>query len=203
MTEHTGLPVAGYRPQSLAAIDLVNANKAAEEATLRLLDHLATLPETDKRWLAIGRTAIENGFMAANRSVFRPARISLLALLFAASLAVSARAQTQAIITPAPVTGYATLSVLAASLSLSTATLGPNSPAFPVSGLPGRYIEAKNSPASPNILYVCPLGGTCTTAAGVPLAVGETKTWYVPSSAGSFLSPTVISGGTATAIVSW
>ena len=75
--QHTGLPVAGYRPQSTAKVDLVNANKIAEEQVLRLLDHLATLPDTDKRWLAIGRTAIENGFMAVNRSVFRPARIPL------------------------------------------------------------------------------------------------------------------------------
>jgi hypothetical protein len=75
--EHTGLPVAGYRPQSTDKVDLVNANKTEEERVLRLLDHLATLPDTDKRWLAIGRTAIENGFMAVNRSVFRPARIPL------------------------------------------------------------------------------------------------------------------------------
>lgn len=75
--EHTGLPVAGYRPQSTAKVDLVNANKIAEEQVLRLLDHLHTLPDTDKRWLAIGRTAIENGFMAVNRSVFKPARAAL------------------------------------------------------------------------------------------------------------------------------
>lgn len=77
MSEHTGLPVAGYRPQSDAKVDLVNANKRVEETALRMLDHLATLPETDKRWLAIGRTEIENGFMAVNRAVFRPARVDL------------------------------------------------------------------------------------------------------------------------------
>src|SRR3954463_4659056 len=47
----SGLPVAGYRPQSTAKVDLVNANKLAEENVLRLLDQLATLPDTDKRWL--------------------------------------------------------------------------------------------------------------------------------------------------------
>jgi hypothetical protein len=77
MTNHTGLPVAGYLPQSTAKVDLVNANKVAEERVLRLLDHLATLPDTDKRWLATGRTAIEKGFMSVNRSVFKPDRVVL------------------------------------------------------------------------------------------------------------------------------
>lgn len=76
-TKHVGLPVAGYRPQSTAKVDLVNANKAAEETVLRLLDQLADLTDTDKRWLAIGRTAIENGFMAVNRAVFQPVRVTL------------------------------------------------------------------------------------------------------------------------------
>lgn len=77
MVEHAGLPVAGYLPQSDDKVELVNANKRLEEHCLRALDHLATLRETDKRWLAIGRDAIESGFMAANRSIFRPARIPL------------------------------------------------------------------------------------------------------------------------------
>lgn len=74
---HDGLPVQGYRPQSTAAVDLVNANKMMEEQDLRVLDALDALPDTDKRWLAIGRTAIENGWMAVNRAVFKPNRASL------------------------------------------------------------------------------------------------------------------------------
>lgn len=69
-----GLPVSGYRPQSDRNVALVNRNKEAEERVLRILDELATLDEVDKRWLSIGRTAIEQGFMAVNRSVFRPGR---------------------------------------------------------------------------------------------------------------------------------
>lgn len=76
--EHAGLPVQGYRPQPTAAVDLVNANKVLEEECLRVLDALAALPDTDKRWLAIGRTAIENGWMAVNRSIFKPSRVKLL-----------------------------------------------------------------------------------------------------------------------------
>lgn len=77
MSEHTGLPVAGYLPQSTEKVELVNTNKRMEEHCLRALDHLATLPNTDKRWLAIGRTGIEQAWMAVNRSIFRPARIPL------------------------------------------------------------------------------------------------------------------------------
>jgi hypothetical protein len=75
--DHDGLPVAGYRPQPIANLDLVNMNKSLEEQVLRVLDDLFNNPNVDKRWLAIGRTAIENGFMAVNRSIFRPSRVKL------------------------------------------------------------------------------------------------------------------------------
>lgn len=74
---HHGLPVAGYRPQTGDKVGIVNANKEAEERTLRIFDELAKRDDVDKRWLAIGRTAIEQGFMAMNRAVFQPARIGL------------------------------------------------------------------------------------------------------------------------------
>ncbi len=77
MSEHKGLPVEGYRPQGEQNISLVNRNKIHEEEVLRVLDELAGLPEVDKRWLAIGRTAIENGFMAVNRAIFKPGRVNL------------------------------------------------------------------------------------------------------------------------------
>lgn len=75
--QHDGLPVSGYRPQSDAAVATVNTMKQAEERVLRLLDALALAQDVDKRFLAIGRTHIEQGFMAVNRSVFRPGRVSL------------------------------------------------------------------------------------------------------------------------------
>jgi hypothetical protein len=79
MSEHQGLPVAGYRPQSEENVVLVNQNKIAEEHILRLLD-LLTTKDVDQRWLAISRTHIEQGFMALNRSIFKPARVKLSAL---------------------------------------------------------------------------------------------------------------------------
>lgn len=74
---HSGLPVAGYQPQSDLNIALVNNNKAVEEQVLRVLDSLATHEGIDIRWLAIARTHIEQGFMAANRAVFKPSRVQL------------------------------------------------------------------------------------------------------------------------------
>lgn len=74
--EHPGLPVPGYVPQSDENIRLVSAMKRSEEIILRSLDSIATMPLIDRRWLAIGRTSIEEGFMAINRSIFRPSRVT-------------------------------------------------------------------------------------------------------------------------------
>lgn len=75
MTEHKGLPVHGYQPQSQDAVADVNLNKRMEEAILRRLDALHENKLIDHRWLAIGRTAIEQGFMAVNRAIFQPSRL--------------------------------------------------------------------------------------------------------------------------------
>lgn len=71
------LPIPGYRPQSELSLEMVRAMKVHEEIVLRLLDGLADMGDIDKRWLAIGRTSIEQGFMAVNRSIMRPTRVAL------------------------------------------------------------------------------------------------------------------------------
>jgi len=77
MTEHAGLPVSGYKPQTDLAVGLVNDNKQIEEEVLRRLDVLKTNSKVDQRWLAIGRTGIEQAFMAINRAIFQPGRVQL------------------------------------------------------------------------------------------------------------------------------
>ncbi len=85
MTDHIGLPVPGYQAQSDDAVTAVTLHKQMEERLLRRLDELSAaaddpvvgLPIVDKRWLAIARTHLEQGFMALNRAVFQPGRISL------------------------------------------------------------------------------------------------------------------------------
>jgi hypothetical protein len=76
-TSHAGLPVHGYRPQPASNVDTVNINKQIEETLLRRLDDLAKREGIDQRWLAIGRTHIEQAFMAINRAVFKPERVKL------------------------------------------------------------------------------------------------------------------------------
>ena len=74
---HDGLPVPGYKPQPTTNINLVSMHKIAEERLLRMIDTLYAQPHYDKRWLNIARTNLEIAFMALNRSVFQPERISL------------------------------------------------------------------------------------------------------------------------------
>lgn len=79
MTEtlHQSLPVHGYSAQTEEKVALVNRNKVSEEVMLRELDAMKADPEIDQRWLAIGRTHIEQAFMAINRAVFKPGRVRL------------------------------------------------------------------------------------------------------------------------------
>lgn len=76
---HNALPVSGYRPQSQENVDKVNGFKADEERLLRRLDDMKAMGDEryDQRWLAVARTHFEQGYMALNRSVFRPARTAL------------------------------------------------------------------------------------------------------------------------------
>ena len=112
----------------------------------------------------------------------------------------AAIAQTSTV--PAPLAGFGTLTVVNASALLSTLTVGPTDgtlprlPVFPPSQMQMIYVI--NSPSSAGILYLCPLGGTCSATVGIPIAVG--------SSYGCFRclpSMTVIAATTATAIGQW
>lgn len=75
--DHQPLPVSGYKPQSEETVAMVNANKQEEELALRNLDALAERSDIDKRWLAVGRTHLEQAYMAINRAIFQPTRIKL------------------------------------------------------------------------------------------------------------------------------
>lgn len=77
MTDHKGLPVAGYTDQTSERVQMVNFNKIDEEKILRSIDAYGMNPDVDKRWLAVAKTYIEQGFMALNRSIFKPERIKL------------------------------------------------------------------------------------------------------------------------------
>ena len=71
-------PIPGYQDVSADRQSAVTINKLLEEEVLRRLDALEThRSDIDRRWLAIGRTHIEEAFMAINRSIFQPGRVQL------------------------------------------------------------------------------------------------------------------------------
>lgn len=78
MTDHKPLPVQGYTSQPQWKVDAVNKNKRLEEELLRLIDNWKGMDQDiDQRWLARGRTQLEEAFMAINRAVFQPQRAKL------------------------------------------------------------------------------------------------------------------------------
>ncbi len=70
-------PIPGYQDVSAQRQAQVIHNKQIEEEVLRRLDALKLDINIDSRWLAIGRTHIEEGFMAINRAIFQPSRVQL------------------------------------------------------------------------------------------------------------------------------
>jgi len=73
----THTPVAGYSSQTPEALAEVNRNKALEESMLRELDKMRAQPDRyDPRWVAIAGTHLEQAFMAANRAIMRPQRLT-------------------------------------------------------------------------------------------------------------------------------
>lgn len=64
--------ITGYRELETDEIAVMNILKSKEQEVLAMLDGLNTAGAYDKRWIAISRTHIEQGFMAANRAVARP-----------------------------------------------------------------------------------------------------------------------------------
>ena len=70
---------------AVARTEVVETSSALaemEEHTLRLLDEIDEDGEVsaDKRWLSIGRTQIQLGFMAVKRSIFKPERVEIAEL---------------------------------------------------------------------------------------------------------------------------
>lgn len=64
--------IKGYRELSQAEIDLMNRVKEKGAELGALVDELKAMPETDKRWVAIGATDLQTGLMALIRSITKP-----------------------------------------------------------------------------------------------------------------------------------
>lgn len=65
--------IAGYRDLSQTEIDTMNAIKAKAEEVGALVNDLKQVTSgADQRWVAIGATNLQQGFMALVRSIAQP-----------------------------------------------------------------------------------------------------------------------------------
>lgn len=77
MNLHFRKPNPGEPLQSDIKPNLIQALRVTEEKVLQLLDELGGKVDVDPRWISIGRTSLEQGFMAVIRGIERPARVSI------------------------------------------------------------------------------------------------------------------------------
>ena len=64
--------IKGYRDLSQEEIDAMNECKELAALCGKLVDKLNAMEETDKRWVSIGTTDIQKGFMSIIRSIAKP-----------------------------------------------------------------------------------------------------------------------------------
>lgn len=64
--------ITGYRQLNEHEVDLINEIKAKGVELGELIDRLEMNVNTDKRWLSIGTTDLQKGFMALTRAVAKP-----------------------------------------------------------------------------------------------------------------------------------
>lgn len=64
--------IKGYRDLSQAEIDLMNEVKRMGVPLEELTEKLKGMDETDKRWVAVGITHLQQGLMALTRSITKP-----------------------------------------------------------------------------------------------------------------------------------
>ncbi|MGK8199515.1 Acb2/Tad1 domain-containing protein [Burkholderia cepacia] len=64
--------IKGYRDLSQAEIDAMNRVKAKAEEVGRLIDELRSIPSLDQRWINVGATDLQKGFMSVVRGIAQP-----------------------------------------------------------------------------------------------------------------------------------
>lgn len=68
--QHT--KIKGYRDLSQAEIDMMNEIKSKGEELKEMVQQLRDTPTLDQRWVSIAETHLQQGVMAAVRSVAQP-----------------------------------------------------------------------------------------------------------------------------------
>lgn len=64
--------IKGYRDLSQAEIDAMNEAKALAEQVGVFIEGLKSKPGLDQRWVSIGATDLQRGFMAVIRGIAQP-----------------------------------------------------------------------------------------------------------------------------------
>ncbi|MBT11350.1 MAG: hypothetical protein CMI02_04865 [Oceanospirillaceae bacterium] len=64
--------IKGYRELSQPEIDAMNAIKEKAAEVGELIHELENNKDLDQRWVAIAKTDLQKGFMAATRAVAKP-----------------------------------------------------------------------------------------------------------------------------------
>jgi hypothetical protein len=64
--------IKGYRDLSQGEIDTMNAVKEQGEKLRIMIDEMKSVNDTDKRWISIAETHLQQGIMAAVRAVAKP-----------------------------------------------------------------------------------------------------------------------------------
>lgn len=72
MVDNQHKQIKGYRDLSQAEIDAMNACKEVAVQVGVLCDKVMAMDGVDKRWVAIGKTQLQQGFMALIRGIAQP-----------------------------------------------------------------------------------------------------------------------------------
>lgn len=72
MVDNQHRQIAGYRELSPEEIALMNRVKEKGGELGKLIGELEGMPKLDQRWVAIARTRLQEGIMAAVRAIAQP-----------------------------------------------------------------------------------------------------------------------------------
>lgn len=64
--------ITGYRDLTQEEIDLMNEAKELAKTTGELIDRLNNISGLDQRWISIGKTDLQKGFMSVIRGIAQP-----------------------------------------------------------------------------------------------------------------------------------
>jgi hypothetical protein len=64
--------ITGYRELSQGEIDLMNEGKKLAQQVGEYVSNLRSIGELDQRWISIGATDCQTGFMALIRAIAKP-----------------------------------------------------------------------------------------------------------------------------------